>query len=230
MQPAEQYLVTPQTSEQLNREAAALARLESDSVKELEGERARYYITPHTLSLIAYFILSVVLLLALNYQTIILGFNDKLVLNGTLTQSVQSQVSLYADNAIVGYATLILFWGMVGLGAYTLYWLVMAFFTAARNELIVETAFSNRGHFWDKVKVPMIKLTFLGCIGGMVLLILRVIAPVISDLFVRAITNIFTASLAVAGLEIVVCILGFMFAMHVLWSLIQIFHHADGIF
>ena len=149
--PAEQYLGTPQTSEQLNREAAELAESEVESVHELEVQRARYYLTPRLTQVLSYFLFSIIALTALNYQTIFLCLNSQLSFNGTLSQSVQAQLSVYADNAYIGYSTLILFWGMVGLGAYTLYWLVMAFFTAARNEVIVETAFSNRGQFWDKV-------------------------------------------------------------------------------
>lgn len=229
MPPTERYLVTPQTSEQISREAA-VENAESDSVRELELKRARYYMTPTGLSILGYFFVALVALVAMNITTIIHGLNQTLQVDISVAQGMQSQIQYYANNQLVSLTTIVLFWGMVGLGAYTLYWLVMAFFTAARNELIVETAFSNRGHFWEKIKVPLIKLTFLGCLLGLIMLCLRILVPALGVMFGQGIANIFGGSYLIALIQCIGSVLVAMFILYLFTTLIKIFRHADGIF
>lgn len=229
MPPTERYLVTPQTSAQITREAA-LENPEAASVHELELKRARYYMTPSGLSLLGYFSMALAGLVAINITTIIQGVNQTLQVDASIAQGMQGQIQFYANNQIVSLATIILFWGMVGLGAYTLYWLVMAFFTAARNELIVETAFSNRGHFWEKVKVPLIKLTFLGCLLGLTMLTLRLLVPILGEVFGQGIANLFGGSYVAAILQAVGSVLVATLVLYLFVTLVKIFRHADGIF
>jgi hypothetical protein len=50
------------------------------------------------------------------------------------------------------------FWAGVGLVAYLVCWIGFSLFTSARNELTLTTAYTNRGHWWVKQDVLMLKV------------------------------------------------------------------------
>lgn len=221
----EQYLVTPQTSAQIAQSAAAFNPEEADR-KEMELKRARHYLTPSALAVLSYFVLSVAFLVASSFKAILLAFSHD---SAATLQTFSGAVAAYGNNVIVSWLTIILFWGTVGLAVYTLFWLAMAFFTAARNELIVETAFSNRGHFWAKVRVPLIKLAMLGAIGLVLATSVRYVAPFSSDLFIHGFNHLTGAPAFGVG-QIIASVLLVMFVLYLLYTLTTFFRHADGIF
>ena len=226
---SEQYLVTPQTSDQISREAAR-AETVDPAIHELEARRARHYITPSIVQIVSYTIASLSGLAALNWQNLRTLVDRSLPQDISIGQNLQSQVSMYADNQIIGWFTIVLFWGMVGLIAYTLYWLAMAFVTAARNEIVVETAFSNRGHLWDKVRIPMIKLTLLGAMAAMFMISLRLLVPILSEVFARGVFNLSINSIPLAVIEFIAATAGGIIILYIQVSLFLVFRHADGIF
>ena len=220
----EQFLVTPQTSAQITQETTTAGV--SDNLKDLELKRARQYLMPGVSAFFMYFAAAVVLLTVLNWGNVFTIINkttgsDPL----TLTQSIK----VYADNPAVSWATIILFWGSVGLAVYTLFWLGSAFFTAARNEMIVETAFSRRGHFWDKIRVPLIKVVLLAVIAAVIVMSLKLSVPALGSLAASGIF-LFPTSVGAAMGYILAALLGTVFNIYVVATLITFYRHAEGIF
>lgn len=221
----EKYLVTPQTSAQIQQEAA-----DQDPQRELQEARARSYAIATPVGFVAYVFAAIGYLVAVNIQTItkVLSGNQGAD-SAELARQIGSQLAMYGDLQIVSWATIVLFWGAVGLGVYTLFWLAMAFFTTARNELIVETAFSNRGHFQDRIRVPLIKLLLLG--GGVILLLLTInwLAPFWANLFARGVYSM-PSQLIIGVVEILAAVIGTFLTIYSFRSLIVYFKHADAIF
>ncbi len=226
----ETYLVTPQTSLAIQQQAAEseAQRISEESVRQLELRRLRDITFPSLARIMTYFALSVTILVVVNWRNIINAFNNHTVDAQPFFKTLPTYIAQYTDNQIVSWMTIVLFWGSIGLAAYTVFWLTMAFFTAARNELIVETAFSNRGHFWEQVRVPLMKLVMLIAAAVGIILTLQYGVPVWNNLFATALhqagTNIF-----VAIFQIMVAIFGAMTNLHLIITTVLIFQHADGI-
>lgn len=221
----EKYLVTPQTSAQIQQEA-----VDQDSTHELKEARARSYVVATAGGFVAYAALAIIYLIAVNIQTIAQVFSGSESLNsGELAQHISGQLVAYGDLQIVKWVVIVLFWGAVGLGVYTLFWLGMAFFTTARNELIVETAFSNRGHFQDRIRVPLIKLLFL---VGMILVLLATVkwlGPFWANLFARGVYS-FSSQTIIGVIEMLAAVVGAFLNIYAIRSLVVYFRHAEAIF
>ena len=226
----ETYLVTPQTSVAIAQQATeSEAQREMErSVRELEMRRLRDITFPSIVRIMTYFVIAVAMLVATNWKNIINAINQNAVDSQPFLQSLPNYISAYTDNQIVSWLTIVLFWGTIGLAAYTVFWLGMAFFTAARNELIVETAFSNRGHFWEKIRVPLMKLVMLIATAVAIILTMRYGIPVWNDLFASGLYHIGSGSM-VAFVQFAIAIFGAMANLHLIITTILIFRHADGI-
>ncbi len=227
----EHYLVTPKTSAQILQQAQqAKAEEAQESLELLQVQRAESIARPRLLAVIAYFFIALVMLVAANWQALLaVVTQSESQTAGSFLNKVSEQLAIYGSLQLVSWITIILFWGTVGLGVYTLFWLAMAFFTAARNELIVETAFSNRGHFQERVRVPLIRLILSGALIAAVGLTIRYVAPFCSELFLAGAYDI-RQSLPLAILQIVAAIAGLMVAFYLLRTIFQYIRHADGIF
>jgi len=226
----EKYLVTPATSPQITQQADSQAAQDSEqSAHSLALRRVREFTIPGLVRVVTFFAISLSFLVISNWQNILNVLNNSVARGTPVTVGLPNYLRYYTDNQIVSWLTIIIFWGTVGLAIYTLFWLVMAFFTAARNELIVETAFSNRGHFWDKVRVPMIKLVMLVCVAVMILVTLRIGAPVWSELFASGLSHLGGSSIF-GAFQLLLALLGAMINLHILLVSGLIFNHAEAIF
>ena len=221
----EKYLVTPQTSAQIQQEAS-----DQDPQGDLKEARARSFAVATPVGFVAYIFMAIGYLVAVNIQTITKVLSGNQDANSAeLARQIGSQLAMYGDLQIVSWATIVLFWGAVGLGVYTLFWLAMAFFTTARNELIVETAFSNRGHFQDRIRVPLIKLLLLGGILMLLLATVNWLAPFWANLFARGVYSV-PSQVVIGVVEMLAAVAGAFLNIYALRSLIVYFRHADAIF
>jgi hypothetical protein len=222
----EQYLVTPQTSAQITQQASDTAVSEEAELRDIEIKRARHFLKPSLSALVGYFIGAIVLILLLNWTNIYQVINST---TGGDPKNLAASLKYYADNQVISWITIVLFWGTVGLAVYTLFWLGSAFITAARNELIVETAFSKRGHFWDKIRVPLIKLVLIAAVAIAIVLSLRYGVPIWSGLGSNAIFLFSTSIVGSLG-YLFAAVFGTMVNLYICTTLIIFFIHADGIF
>lgn len=227
----EQYLVTPKTSAQILQQAQqAQAEHQRESLEMLQVQRAESIAKPQLLAVIIYFVTSVAVLVAANFQALLkLSTQSGGQATGSFFEQVSQQLAIYGSLQIVSWITIILFWGSVGLGVYTLFWLGMAFFTVARNELVVETAFSNRGHFQDRVRVPLIRLVLGGGLIAAIGLTIRYVAPIASQLFLAGAIDL-QGQIIIAILQILGAVAILMITLYILRTLFQYIRHADGIF
>ncbi len=224
----EQYLVTPQTSKQIDQETAEKA--EEASQHELQREHLVGVLIPGWLSVFFYFIAGVALLAILNWSRIFEAAQSSVPQSTTtLLTSLQSQISIYTDNQIVSWITIVLFWGTVGLGIYTLFWLGSAFVTMARNEMVVETAFSNRGHFQERVRVPLMRLVLVGGLALLTAMTINWLGPLWVSLAGQGIIAVPTA-LTTGILQIVGAVVGVMVTFHVYRVLVGLLRHSEAIF
>lgn len=220
----DQFLVTPQTSAQITQQATEPS--ESEGMKDLEIKRARHYLLPGFLTFVMYFATALVLLVALNWGTIFSAINSTA---GSDPVSLTESIKSYADNQVISWLTIILFWGSVGLAVYTLFWLGSAFFTAARNEMIVETDFSRRGHFWDKIRVPLIKIVLLAVTVTAIVISMKLSVPALGSLVSTGIYLIYSSLPAAIG-YILGSLFGATLNIYIVATLITFFRHAEGIF
>lgn len=196
----------------------------------MHQQRAISYLKPTFVGLLGYILAACIILGVLNIRPLLQAVaNTQPNVSGEFSRMITEQISLYGNLPIVNWITIVLFWGVVGLGVYTLFWLGMAFLTAARNEVIVETAFSNRGHFQDKVRVPLIKLILIGGIIVSLLTTVRYGIPFGSSLFAAGLYQIFS-NLPYGLMLITAAVLGGVITMYILRTLVVYFRHAEGIF
>lgn len=222
----ETYLVTPQTSSQIQEMARASLPAEND----LQEQRARSYALTSASGFVIYVISAFVILAVSNAKAImqLISASKSNTLDSVLGQ-INVQLRTYGDSQLVNWLAIIVFWGAVGLGVYTLFWLGMAFFTTARNELIVETAFSNRGHFQDRIRVPIIKLLLLAGVLAAAFVTIKWSAPFLSNLFMRGIHTLLSQTIF-GVLEISLAVFATLINIYIFRLLVVYFRHADAIF
>lgn len=74
-----------------------------------------------------------------------------------LRQTLGDQISGFTSIGVVNTAVIAIFWGAVGLIAYTTVWAMASAYTSAQNGVKVEKEYTNRGVLKDRLKVPLIR-------------------------------------------------------------------------
>lgn len=223
----EKYLVTPKTSAEITQ---AAEDDKSESLQEIQSKRAISYLVPSWAGVLSYVLITLIVLLVFNVRILTQAIaNTQPEVSSQFTEVVQQQLKFYGDQIVVSWLTIILFWGSVGLAVYTVFWLGMAFVTAARNEMVVETAFSNRGHFQDRIRVPLIKIILIGAILISFILVLRFGLPLGTSLFASGLYAIFQ-NIPLGIMYIALSLIGGAITCYILRTLVVYFRHAEGIF
>lgn len=75
-------------------------------------------------------------------------------------RSLASQLAGLIDAPFTGNMVLIVFWAAIGMVVYLVCWSVYAAMVDARNEMVIHTAFANRGHWRGSWPTLFLKL---GC-------------------------------------------------------------------
>jgi hypothetical protein len=68
------------------------------------------------------------------------------------------ELSSLTQSPIVHTLVIVGFWSAVGLVAYTIVWSLINVLIEARNEVVLETEYTNKSAFYDRVRVPMTQL------------------------------------------------------------------------
>lgn len=111
------------------------------------------------LQVIVYFVISLAVFVFFSYNTIINQlFNQSVLSNQTAKNAVLEQVKGLGANKFVNILTIVLFWSAIGLVVYTIIWIAMIILTEARNEVVVETDYVNRGKLKDRVQGPVLQI------------------------------------------------------------------------
>lgn len=111
------------------------------------------------LQVVVYFIISLAVFVFFSYNTIVNQvFNQSVLSNQTAKNAVLEQVKGLGDNKFVNILTIVLFWSAIGLVVYTIIWIAMIILTEARNEVVVETDYVNRGKLKDRIQRPVLQI------------------------------------------------------------------------
>lgn len=66
--------------------------------------------------------------------------------------------STLTSSPIVHTGVIVVFWGGVGLVAYTIIWSLINVVIEARNEVVLEATYTNRSNFSERLHAPMLQL------------------------------------------------------------------------
>jgi len=105
-------------------------------------------------------------------------------------ETFSAQLANINENKVINFAVIVITWSGVGLVAYTVIWVGMLILTEARNEIVVETEYVNRGPLANRLKVPLIQIGLL--IFALILLALSLnsLFPVWSAFFAEFIWRV----------------------------------------
>ncbi len=113
------------------------------------------------LQALVYFVISAVIFLFFSYQTINNKiFNNSILSNQAAKDAVLEQIKGLGANKFVNIFTIVLFWSAIGLVVYTIIWIAMIILTEARNEVVVETDYVNRGSLKSRIQGPVLQIVF----------------------------------------------------------------------
>lgn len=74
------------------------------------------------------------------------------------------------NSPIIHTAVIVAFWSGVGLVAYTIVWSVINVMIEARNEVVLETEYTNKSAFAQRIRTPLLQLALAtGLFSGLLL-------------------------------------------------------------
>lgn len=115
----------------------------------------------------AYLVFSCLFLAITNLGLILNRFSGDPITRESLTaEDYRGIFSFLTDIPFANTAVIVLFWSGVGLVAYTLVWALINAFIEARNEIVVESEYINKGRIWDRLRVPLIRTGLMGVAFG----------------------------------------------------------------
>jgi hypothetical protein len=118
-------------------------------------------ILPTPLQAAMAFVASLGWMLLLQREALLQHFVGGDILPPATTHQINLQVSHVLGLSLVGQAVIILFWSIVGLGAYLIVWWVNNLIIGARNQVILRTAYTNKASRGINVLGPLLKIAFL---------------------------------------------------------------------
>lgn len=136
-----------------------------------ELKRLIAIVVPTPLQAIGAFIISLVAILALQRQALLLHFGAGQLLEPAVTKQFNLQVAHVLGLSLVGQFAIIVFWAVVGLVAYLVVWLLNNAFIEARNEVIVDTSYTNKNrHGFDFLGMILKLITLAAMVASTAIL------------------------------------------------------------
>lgn len=80
-------------------------------------------------------------------------------------------------------AVIVIFWSGIGLLAYTVVWALINATIEARNEIVVETEYVNKGRLWDRFRAPLLQAVVSIALFGSVLCVYKFLMPILLKRF-----------------------------------------------
>jgi hypothetical protein len=120
--------------------------------------RWRRLVIPTRIQLAAYFVGSCLINLGANYKLLFQRWlSDPTMKSGIMADDYLRQLDKLANFQAAGTAVIVIFWSGVGLAAYTIVWVILNAVIEARNEVVIETEYTNKGLFQQRLKGPLIQ-------------------------------------------------------------------------
>lgn len=116
------------------------------------------------LQALVYFLISLATFIFFSWQTLTDKiFNQSVLSNDAAKEAVMAQVKSLGTSRVVSILAIVLFWSAIGLVVYTIIWIAMIILTEARNQVVVETDYVNRGSLKDRIQGPVLQIiVFIG--------------------------------------------------------------------
>ena len=135
----------------------------------MNQQSVRNLIMPSLRQVLLALILSLLIFLAL-YSNLIFTrfFSHSFLSDSNLHQISLQPISRLSSLRGAGTVTIIVFYSIVGLVVYLIFLGIINVLTEARNEVVIETAYTNRGTVWQRFRKP--GLQSLAAIGLFMLL------------------------------------------------------------
>ncbi len=187
-------------------------------------DELRQILIPSGLQVLVCNTLSLILIVSLYFQAIFNRFNVTSVEPPNLQESLTTQLTRLNEIAAVRTGVIVLFWSIVGLVAYVAYITIANAVIEARNEVVIEMEYTNRGHGPNRFRGIALQIMF--GLGLIVVLILSSLwgLPLWFDL----VSNFLIGSLTLqTTLSAILGVAGLAANLYVIWTLGQIVHVAD---
>lgn len=131
--------------------------VKSNSVAEFIEE-----VLPTPLQAVITVVISLVWILLLQREALLQHFAGGGGLEPATSHQLNLQVANVLGLSIVGQAAIIIFWSIIGLGAYLIVWWFNNLLIGARNQVIIKTSYANQAIKGINLIGPLLKLIFLG--------------------------------------------------------------------
>jgi hypothetical protein len=191
----------------------------------LKVAQLRKIIVPSPPQAAACLVMSVGIMAAVYADTIGARFSGKITITDeALKATLKSQFDQFLNSEIIRTGTLILFWGAIGLIGYTIVWVLMNAIIEARNEVVIESSYTNRGSFLRELERPLWQIGFGLILIIWLLLAFRFIYPIWLDWAGQFIAQ---PSQMQGWLMLAGAIAGSSVSIYIAWTLGQIVYSLD---
>lgn len=112
---------------------------------------------PPRLEVLIYFILSALTFGFINVTPIINRILSEPLTSNISADDYLGSLGFLSEVPLVNTAVIVVFWSGVGLVAYTVAWAIINAVIEARNEIVVESEYVNKGSAWSRFKEPLFK-------------------------------------------------------------------------
>lgn len=127
----------------------------------MEEQTWQQLILPKPVELLIYLACSVIILAGINIEVIVNLVSGEMVFKNIASNDYFGIFSGLARFPAINTVVIVVFWGGVGLVAYTIVWALINALIEIRNDIVVETEYANKGPFWTRVKPPLLKAGLL---------------------------------------------------------------------
>lgn len=184
-------------------------------------EKLKKILIPSYSQILLYTLIAIVILVFVSFGAIADKIKNQAHFNEPVVkQAFETRLSGLNNIPSLNIITIVVFWSTIGLIIYTVFWLGITMLTQARNEIVVETDYVNRGDLKDRIRIPLIQLGIFMIILVVVIITLSITFPMWVQLFGKFllavptnwIAGIIDLLLAIAGAVVNIYLLKVLFS------------------
>lgn len=164
------------------------------------------------------FIISLIGMLILQRQALLSHFGGGNVFVPTATSQFNLQIAHILGLSLVGQVVIVIFWSVVALATYLLKWLLDNALINARNEVIIETTYTNqKGSRFHPISLTLKFISFAALVASGTLL------PYGLNAWLRLWQQLLTSSFSLYGLGLAFAgVVGFAVELYISFMLFQV--------
>ncbi len=177
---------------------------------------------PTTLEVIFYSLITATIIVVSNWAVIFESFSRGIPIdNQQFGRSVSSQLAGVSASRFINIAIVVIFWGLVGLAAYTIFWLILNFFINVKNEVVIEADYVNKASFKERIRIPLMQFATAALTLVFIALSIKFLFPFWISLSRVLFDNLHTIDLQLI-LLLLASIIGIWITIYISWSLCKL--------